>query len=215
MSELLAMLASPQARHAMSVHLPIAAAILGLGPLILAACGGFRSVSMRSAAIVCFMIVSAGAFIAAQTGHHAAQAVRADQAPLALHEEALLATHERRGQAAWIWPLLPAALVAATFIGRRPVRLIAGPLATLSGIAVAWWMLTIAHVGGTLVYEHGLGVPLRTPCETSPLLHDRNPSTEQPPSCHRRVRRLREVPVAVGQINRCGGPRFRRSGVGA
>jgi hypothetical protein len=35
--------------------------------------------------------------------------------------------------------------------------------------------MVVAHVKWTLVYEHGLGVPPRPPCETYPLLHHGDP----------------------------------------
>lgn len=152
----------PHSRHAMLVHLPIVLGTLGVVPLLALAWTGFKSDRLKWTIAACFLVASAGSLLAANAGQAAADRIERVWAPLSPLEREVIAQHERRGERAWIWPLIPAALVLATLSARRSVRLGAGTLAAAAACAVAVWMGVIGHAGGRLVYAHGLGVPERT-----------------------------------------------------
>jgi hypothetical protein len=155
--------ADPHSRHAILVHAPIALGTLGVLPLIVLAAGGFRSRVLQAVVIACFVLASAGAFMAADSGLAAAAQLRDNDSGLSVAEESAIATHERRGRIAWVWPLFPAALIATTLLPRLPraARLFSGTTAVAAGVGVAVWFAVIGHVGGRLVYSMGLGVPPR------------------------------------------------------
>jgi hypothetical protein len=100
--------------------------------------------------------------MAAQAGHDALDSLRRRGA-LTEGENALLEVHEWRGKSAWMWPLLPAVLVAFAGAGGRVTRIAAGSASVAAGLGVAAWFCVIGHAGGQLVYRHGLGVPTRQP----------------------------------------------------
>ena len=163
MQQLLHSWQDPHARHAMFVHLPIVMAMIGVLPLLALAFGGFRSVTLRIAVIACFLLGSAGSLAAANSGLAAAARLTepAVAPPLTEAERAAIEVHRGRGRIAWVWPLIPAALVAGTWSPRRAPRLAAGSLALTASVCVAGWFGVIGHAGGQLVYAHGLGVPSR------------------------------------------------------
>lgn len=151
----------PHARHAMLVHVPIALATLGALPLTWLCWSRFRSTPARWVCLAWFLIAATGAFLASEAGEDAEPTVVQNGAPLTPEESEAVHEHEELGENAWIWLLLTASLCAATFIPARGVRVAAGVLAVVSG---AWSLGAVAytaHLGGRLVYVHGLGVPVR------------------------------------------------------
>ncbi len=159
MESMLETLRDPHARHAMMVHLPIILGVLGVIPLGVLALNRFRSTRLRWIVAAWFLMLSISSLAAAQSGTTAARNLERLTPPLHPEDMAAVAKHEYRGGRAWIWPLIPAALVAVS-AGPR-TRPIAGAAAILAGAGVACWFGVIAHVGGRLVYARGLGVPER------------------------------------------------------
>lgn len=160
-------LADPHARHALFVHFVVALASLGWLPLVALTLGGFRNRTLKITALVMFLILSITAGIAARSGEAAEGNVQLMQPPPTGIEAELLDRHEDLGEGGWIWPLIPAALVALTLVPPGPagelkrVRQIAGALALVAAFGVAGWVAYTGHLGGRLVYFHGVGVPPR------------------------------------------------------
>ncbi len=165
MHSLLESLADPHSRHAMLVHVPIVLGLLGIVPLVALACTRFSSRGLRTATIAWFLFLSAASAAAAVSGNAAAQGLENGASPLTADERAAVAVHEHRGERAWIWPLIPAALLVIS--ARARWRRTAGTGAVLASLGIAIWFGVIAHAGGRLVYSRGLGVPVRgvTPAE--------------------------------------------------
>lgn len=159
MQSLLDSLRDPHARHAMLVHMPIMLGVMGVVPLAALAVGGFRCDRLRWTVVAWFALLSLSSLVAAQSGSAAARKLERSIPPLAPADQSALAMHEHRGERAWIWPLIPALLVAWT--ARPRARPAAGSAAVLAAAGVAVWFGLIGHVGGRLVYAHGLGVPAR------------------------------------------------------
>jgi uncharacterized membrane protein len=166
MNQFLESWADPHARHAMLVHTPIVLAMLGVPLVIAAAVLTGRSEGLarflRTLALAAFIVASGGALVAAQAGHAAADALQSHHPPLLPAEESAIAIHRSRGSIAWIWPLIPAALLGLAQCGNRGRS--SAPwcvLAVVASLGVATWYGVIAHAGGRLVYRHGLGVPVR------------------------------------------------------
>jgi len=153
----------PHARHAALVHLPITLGVLGLAPLIWFAWTGFSQRVPRVICLAWFMLAAVGAFVASQAGEAAEPLLASSRVPMTPTEAAAVHDHEEWGETAWLWPLGCSALVAITHIPRRSARLVAGSLAIAVGAGSAASIAYTAHLGGRLVYIHGLGVPERLP----------------------------------------------------
>ncbi len=151
----------PHARHAVLVHLPVVFGALGLLPLIALACTGFRSRTLKLVAVVWFLIASGGAALAANSGEDAEKSLKSRLPALTEVEDKAIHEHEELAENGWIWPLIPAALVAITLLPPRGLRIGAGVLAIVAGGGVTGWIALTANAGGKLVYVHGIGVPAR------------------------------------------------------
>ncbi len=151
----------PASRHGMLVHFPIVLGLLGILPVAALAITRFRAYNLKIVCLAWFLLASAGAFVAADAGGDAKDRLVAGQPALTAAETAAVEQHERLGDDGWIWPLIPAALIAITFIDSKRLRPIAGVLAILAALGVAGWVCLTAQAGGRLVYTHGLGVPAR------------------------------------------------------
>jgi len=161
MTSILESLNDPHARHAMMVHLPIAGSLIGLGLLVLLAAFRFKPVGLRVAATAVYAAITIGAVLAADAGEAAEENVERSVPALTAAEEAALEAHEEAGESAWVWLLAPAALSLGMFVPKKKLRVMAGVATLLAGAAGAGWVSWTGHLGGELVYKHGLGVPAR------------------------------------------------------
>jgi len=171
---MLSSFADPHARHALLGHLPIIFSLLGILPCLAFAATRFRSRVPRLVCIAWFAAASAGAWLAADAGEEAEEDLEAATTLTAV-EEAAIHEHEELAERGWIWPLIPAALIAVTLVPKKQVRVAAGALAIVASVGVAVWIARTAHLGGNLVYVHGLGVPERGATPQTP------PSAPPPP----------------------------------
>lgn len=153
----------PNAFHAMTVHLPVTLAVVGALLAVAMALVGFRSRGLAAITALCFLCASAGALVARSAGHEAHDALADPRAPVTALEHDAIEAHEDAGENLWIWTLIPGALAGMTATKRRRVRLIVGVAALGAGLAGAGATIYTAHLGGTLVYQHGLGAAQRTP----------------------------------------------------
>lgn len=153
----------PNAFHAMTVHLPIALGIVGALLAVAMALVGFRSRGLAAVTALCFLAASAGALVARSAGEDAAETLENPAAPLTVEEHFAVEEHEEAGENLWIWTLVPGALAGMTVTKRRRVRLIVGVVAVAAAFAGAGATIRTAHLGGVLVYQHGLGAAERTP----------------------------------------------------
>ena len=147
-------LSDPSVRHAMIVHIPIALGVLGVFPLLALAATRFSSRPLKLLCVGWFLVTSAGAALAANAGSQAEERVERGASPAA---NAALEQHEELGEAGWVWPLIPAGLLAFTLVPRRRLVVGAGALAIAGAAGVTIWVAYTGHTGGQLVYVHGLG----------------------------------------------------------
>jgi len=157
----------PQRLHAAVVHLPIAAATLGLLLVIMLACTAGKSHGLRWAT---FAVLAVGALVgwsAEETGVEANEhqnAVRKEvmgmtRAALSSEAQAHLSEHETYGEYVK-WALAAAALLTAlTAIPAKTWRGVALGLAVLTTLGCAGLVAYVGHHGGALVYLHGVGTP--------------------------------------------------------
>ncbi len=161
MQQLLESISEPNTRHAMLVHFPIAMGTLSIVLLAAFALGAFRNSTLRWTVVAWCLAVSLGLWLAAGAGRDAAAAIRASEPLPGPEQLRALDLHEVRGARAWLWPLVPGVLAALTHRRGPRARVALGAGATVAAVGVAAWIGFVGHVGGRLVYVHGLGVPAR------------------------------------------------------
>lgn len=161
MPDFLDLLGDPHARHAMLIHWPIVLGLLGVVPAAVLVVTLGRSTRARIVALVWFALASAGAGLAANAGGEAEHGIEQSTPLLTEAEQAAIHEHEDLGEGGWKWPLIPAGLIALTFIPRKRVQVIAACAGLAGALGVAGWITLTADAGGRLVYVYGLGVPER------------------------------------------------------
>jgi hypothetical protein len=146
----------PQMRHAMVVHLPIAFSLISAVLAVLLAIQP-RNSWIRALALVVTLLLAGSAWLASGSGEGAEGATGAISAEAS--EE--LDEHEDMGVLVWFFAACAAGVVLLTFIPARVVQHVAGAVAAVGAIFIAAWTGVVAHHGGTLVYDHGVGMPTR------------------------------------------------------
>jgi uncharacterized membrane protein len=160
MNDMLDSFADPHMRHAILVHLPIVAAMLAPALVIALAVARFKNRTLALGAIALLLLGSIGAALAANAGEAAESNLGRAGAGHSAPAEAALERHEELGEGGWMWPLIPAALLAMGLVPKKPAwRAAIGATAFVATIGVAGWIATTAHAGGDLVYRYGVGAP--------------------------------------------------------
>lgn len=147
---------SPQQTHALLVHMPIAAAFLGLFMTLVLIFSGGRSHGVRWACVLTYLLGAALAFMAAEAGEEAAEQL---SLPLSPPAQAVLIRHQELAEPIWVGMVAAAVLVMASTLSSPALRVTALTLAMIGGVFVAGWVGLAAHHGGQLVYRYGVGVP--------------------------------------------------------
>jgi uncharacterized membrane protein len=160
MNELIASLPemspSPSALHAATVHLPIALAVFGVPLVYLCAVLDKERNVLRSITVACYLLLAATGYAGAYTGEGARAEV-----PNTIPAEAaqVLEYHEFLAEKVWIIGLATAVLVALSMIRAKGLRPSLIGLAMLTSLVTMAWVAVAGHLGGTLVYQYGLGTP--------------------------------------------------------
>jgi len=150
-------LLDPQQQHAMMVHVPIGISVIGaLGLIVLLLTGG-RFDTLRWCCVAVYLLGAAGAFFTAQAG----EAAMANLDTTTLTDQAIhhLEIHEAKGEKVYIFLALTGIIAASTVIQNTKARKAALFVSALASLVTVTWVLTTAHHGGALVYQHGVGVP--------------------------------------------------------
>jgi uncharacterized membrane protein len=153
-------LSIPQTRHAAMVHLPIAMSMIGPVVLLALLVKGKNAGSFRWLAVLFFVVATVASLMAERSGHAAADDSTVDR-DVTLSEPASDTLSEHREMAervVWLF----AGTTALTMLSALPMksaRVGSTLLALGLSIFTLGWVAGTAHLGGELVYEHGVGVP--------------------------------------------------------
>lgn len=150
----------PQRIHAAMVHLPIAAAVLGLIFLVILTLTGGKWGGLRWTTVILYTLGAAAAAWAMQTGEDAEHAL--SPKPTGEIKE-LIDKHEELAEFFWIGLAATGFLTMLTFSKAGWFRSIMLLLSLLAGAATVAWAAGIGHYGGELVYKHGVGVGIKAP----------------------------------------------------
>ena len=152
---------NPQMVHTMVVHIPIAICVLGILGTFVLLLSGARWHGLRWALVVLYVIGMFTAWFAHETGETAADmlAKRGAPAPLSGGAAEVFDEHARLGEYLWVPLAVTALMLIFTAPKKGAFRIPAVVLAMLTSIGSGAYCGAIAHNGGKLVYEHGVGVP--------------------------------------------------------
>jgi uncharacterized membrane protein len=147
-------LSDPSMKHAMIVHWPIVLAGVGVILVSLVVITGARNRTLQWLALATFAALAIAGFIAMNSGEHAEHDI---QGSLSAEASAVLEQHETLANWVWIFGvglLVPSAM---TFLRPRGAKLASGWIAAIASLFVMGWIANVAHFGGRLVYEFGVG----------------------------------------------------------
>lgn len=190
---------NPAMRHAIFGHMPIALSVL-LIPLTVLSAALPNNLTLRVTTIAAFVVLLVATFLTLNSGELANAAINR---ALPQHVYDLIHEHEEIADKLWLFAIAGLGLTSAAGLVRKtPWRVAASALAAAVAIAGALWTAVTAHLGGTLVYEHGVG--------TTPMAIEAQPRAIAPEDENRdeRVAFFRDqvVPILKSQCFQCHNP---------
>jgi uncharacterized membrane protein len=151
----LSILSEPAMMHAAVVHFPIVFAVMGV-PVVLAALFFQKNMSLRVLAIILFGLAVVSSYVAEETGE-GARSLLSNTLPVNIWDQ--IDEHEELGSLMKYTNAFAFVALVLSMINFKSWRGIMLLLATCGAIATSVLAAGTAHLGGTLVYEHGIGTP--------------------------------------------------------
>jgi mono/diheme cytochrome c family protein len=147
--------ANPQLRHALMVHWPVVLSVLSALFVLILAINRGKSASLRTICLLLCLGFMVLGYITMQSGSNAENAAgpRSAEADKVLHD------HEELGEKVPVFGAVCAGLMILTFIPKTGIRIGAAWLGVVACGVSAAWLAQTAHLGGLLVYTHGVGTP--------------------------------------------------------
>lgn len=147
---------NPSMLHAAVVHLPIAAAVFGLVFIVISAIF-HRNNAVRAATAFLFLLLSASAYIAIETGEDARERVP-NTLPAAVWDQ--IDAHSDMAEKVMYAGIFTLICMLVSLIRVDAVRVVGLLLALVGAIVTNVFVAQTGHLGGALVYNHGVGTPL-------------------------------------------------------
>ena len=145
-----------QELHAIAAHLPVALSMFGILFVAAALLLKMERDVLRWVASAVYLLLAATAYVAVETGEDSRSEV-AGTVPQAIWE--ILDDHEEMAEYVWMFGVGTALLMAISALTRYMQRKVAGNASLIAALATAGWVGVTGHHGGTLVYQHGIGIP--------------------------------------------------------
>lgn len=145
----------PQMRHAALVHMPIALAFLGLIPAAVALALPRLGRGPVVVTLIAYALLIAGAWAGVLSGEVAYGEMGAvsEQVHDQAHE------HEELAEKIWYFGLAAVVLGLGGLASAKRVSMTCRALVLVVGLVCAGWTAYVAHLGGSLVYDFGVGTP--------------------------------------------------------
>lgn len=144
----------PQMRHAALVHLPVALAMLGLIPAALSLCTKLgRAPVVVTLSIYVLLIAAAwGGVLSGEPAEG-----RVGSPPQTIREQ--IHEHEEAAEKIWYFALAASVLCLGGLAKAPRFAKISKVATLLAAVGGAGWTSYAAHLGGSLVYDFGVGTP--------------------------------------------------------
>lgn len=149
------LLSNPSMIHAAIVHMPIAAAFIGLIFVILSALF-HRNNTVRALTALLFVIVVVSAYVAIETGEDARDLVPSTL-PTAVWDQ--VSAHKAAAEKVLYAGAFTLACLVLSLIRVDAIRIGGLLFAAVGAIATNIFCASTGHLGGALVYNHGVGTP--------------------------------------------------------
>ncbi|MBI2423123.1 MAG: hypothetical protein HYV27_09865 [Candidatus Hydrogenedentes bacterium] len=151
--DLFSIFRNPTLMHAAVVHLPLALAVFGF--ILLIVCALFhRNNAVRWITLLAYAVLVASTVVAFESGEGAQSKISSD-APQEVWE--LVNEHEDNAHLVQYLGIATTLLLAASLVPHLQVRAGMLLLATVSGLITLFFGAFTGHLGGTLVYQYGVG----------------------------------------------------------
>jgi len=147
---------STQEAHAIAAHLPVALSALGVVGVLVAILVKTQRDSLRWAVVGLYVLLATSAWISVQTGERARAEVSGAISP-AIWDT--INKHEELAERVWMFALGTAVVMAGSIAAKGGLRTSMSVVTFVASLATAGWVTATGHEGGTLVYEHGIGIP--------------------------------------------------------
>jgi len=163
----------PQMRHAALVHMPIALAFLGLIPAAIALALPKLGRAPVVVTIIAYALLIGGAWAGVLSG----EVAYGEMGPLPAAVQQQAHQHEELAEKIWFFALGVFVLSLGALINKPKITMTCRALALVVGLVCAGWTAYVAHLGGSLVYDFGVGTPRQiAPIDVEPS----PPSTGDP-----------------------------------
>lgn len=163
--------------HAISVHFPVAMTGIGVLIVLAAALIPNDAPALRRFSVAYYLVLALLSWLAVRTGEDA-MARLSGQMPREIWD--VINRHEDLAEKTCYFALGTAALIAFSFFGQRLFSRWMMALAIIASIATAAWVSYAGHLGGELVYTHGLGVESPADWKMPALPEGTEPTGPQP-----------------------------------
>lgn len=170
------LLSSPSMIHAAVVHMPIAAAFIGLIFVILSALF-HRNNTVRALTALLFMIVVVSAYVAIETGEDARDLVP-NTLPSAVWDQ--LSAHKAAAEQVLYAGAFTLLCLVLSLIRFDVIRIGGLLFAAVGAIATNIFCANTGHLGGALVYNHGVGTPMVHQAPAVPAVEPATPAAVTP-----------------------------------
>ena len=150
------LLSNPSMIHAAVVHMPIAAAFIGLLFVILSAIF-HRNNTVRALTALIFLIVVVSAYVAIESGEDARDLVP-NTLPTAVWDQ--ISAHKAAAEQVLYAGAFTLICLVLSLIRFDVIRIGGLLLAAVGAIATNIFCASTGHLGGALVYNHGVGTPM-------------------------------------------------------
>lgn len=170
------LLSNPSMIHAAVVHMPIAAAFIGIIFIVVSAIF-HRNNTVRSLAALLFLIVVASSYVAIESGEDARDLV-SPELPSAIWDP--LTAHAASAEKVLYAGIFTLACLLISLIRFDMIRIVGLLLAAIGALATNIFCANTGHLGGVLVYNHGVGTPLLKQTAPAPTRPEATPAPEVP-----------------------------------
>ena len=145
-----------QQAHAIAAHLPVALSALGVIGVAAAILIPTNRHSLRWAVVGMYVLLAGSAVLSIETGERARAEV-SGAIPKPIWDT--IDQHEDMAEGVWMLSLGTALVMGVSVPARGGLRTSMNIVTLISSLATAVWVGYVGHLGGDLVYNHGIGIP--------------------------------------------------------
>lgn len=145
-----------QQAHAIASHLPVALSVIGVVGVLAAVIVKTNRDSLRWAVVGLYILLACSAVISVETGEGARTQI-SGSIPKPIWDT--IKRHEDMAERVWMFSIATALCMAVSVPAAGGLRKSMNFVTIAASLGTAGWVGYVGHLGGDLVYSHGIGVP--------------------------------------------------------